>query len=624
MKSGVTRICGRMRTLAASEAFVQLRPLICLVLVAITGCAIIVGSLVSQVDSNASRYMHGLVEGAVARELTSLADASSSSGHWDDAVDHLYGRIDTGWADTNLAYPMHSYVIDGQGHTLWSSIPGGGHSDRPLAEAIPVMLPVLLARLPHDQRLAERMRTGVALLGGFEGRPSIIAGMAVLPWLRKGDVPGPGLRYLVFVRELDGTMLGAWRQAFKLGDIGWDEPARSAYRGRLDLLDARGQALGTLRWSHPTAGARALRDTALLLVIVALGFGAACFWLLRLIIREHQRLEVSRGEACAAAARAAAHAHETEEALREAEIARQRADGMARREIAERARHQAQLRETQRRIAADLQTSLSSLVEKLLHSAGTLEQSADFTLATLTEQRGRADAIRDRTHDANAAARAIITTLDQLSAAFGEIGDTAGRAQSAAITASERSARARGTNDNLLRNVASIGEAAGLIAEISGKTRLLALNATIEAAHAGEAGRGFAVVASEVKSLALQAGKASETIHGRIGGIGTAARSTVELVDAVDRIIADLVTTITSSAGCVQQQRDAIMHIQRSSGGVTDSTRVAEETIAAIAAALETVAATATSTREIGGAVRDHVEQLNARFARLVGELEAA
>lgn len=71
-----------------------LAPLLTLIGLAVTGAALVVVSLVHRVDSNDSTTMHALVSGALKRETRSLADSTSTTAHWDDAVDHIYGRVD--------------------------------------------------------------------------------------------------------------------------------------------------------------------------------------------------------------------------------------------------------------------------------------------------------------------------------------------------------------------------------------------------------------------------------------------------------------------------------------------------------------------------------------------------
>jgi len=276
------------------------------------------------------------------------------------------------------------------------------------------------------------------------------------------------------------------------------------------------------------------------------------------------------------------------------------------------------------RLAVDLRKSMATLVDKLLGSANELERSADDTLDTIRQQQSRAGAIRNRSHQASDAAQSISISLDGLSRSIGEIGRASETARAAAMSASEQSTRARGTNDNLLRHVGSIGDAAELIARISQQTNMLALNATIEAARAGDAGRGFAVVANEVKTLAHKTSQTTQSIQDRVGGIATAAKSTVELVDAVDGLMGGLVAAISASAVTVAQQREAIDTIQRSSSGVEENARIADEAVSAITSSLDSVVETATATRQIGTAVRAHAEQLNTQFLRLMGELEAA
>ena len=598
-----------------------LAPLLTLIGLAAIGAALVIVSLVHRVDSNDSATMHALVSGAVKRETRSLADSTSTTAHWDDAVDHLYGRVDAEWARTNLSYPMHSYIIDDRGNILWAGPPNGKGTAVPLAGAIGSSLATLMSRLPRNQRIAERMTTGIAFPVRFQGRPAVISGMPILPLLRPKQL-GP-LRYFVFVLELDSRELSAWGDAYGLASIGWSSMTGDA-PNRLTVRDAANVPVGTIVWPLATAGQDALRGILPILLAVGGAFALTSAWLLRLILRSRRRLEDSMREAQAEAARAERSAAETAGALRQAEEARVRADQLAAQAIEERARHEVQLRESQRQVAEELRRSLASLVTDLIGSAGALERSADTMLSVIADQQAQTGAIRDRSHEASRATQSISDTLTELSSSIGEIGTASEQARIAANDASQQSARARSTNGNLVRNVDLIREAAELITQIAGQTNLLALNATIEAARAGEAGRGFAVVAGEVKGLAKQVGDTTSAIKGRVDGVFSAVRETVALVDQVDGIMGALLDAVGKAATTAHQQHQAVGVIQRNSIGIADNVRTSEEAITAISAALDQVAETADSTRVIGLAVRGHAEKLDARFAALVQRLEAA
>ena len=582
---------------------------------------LVIASLVHRVDHNDTATEQMLVSGALKRETRSLADSTQSTSRWDDAVDHIYGRIDANWARTNLSYPMYSYIIDERGTELWSCPPGGKGARVPLAQAIGTGLLALTSRLPRTQQAAAGMTTAVAFPVRFRGRPAIIASMAVLPLLRPKQVGR--LRYLVFVRELDARMLSAWGEAYDLGQIAWS-PLTGDAPNRLRVRDAQGALLGTVAWPRSSAGRDALRGILPILLAVGVAFAVTSASLLRLILRSRRRLEESMREARAEADRAANSAAEARRALGDAERARARADQFAAREIEERARHEAQLRDAQRLVAEELRQSLASLVGELLDSAGALEHSADATLKVIAGQQAEAGTIRDRSHEASRATQAISDSLSELSSSIAEIGAASERAHLAANDASRQSARARGTNDNLIRNVDLIREATDLITEIAGQTNLLALNATIEAARAGEAGRGFAIVAGEVKGLARQVGDTTTAIKGRVDGVFSAARETVALVDQVDGVMAALLDAVGRAAATAHQQREAVGAIQRNSIGIADNARTSDEAIAAISLALDEVADTAGSTRKVGLAVREHAEKLEARFSALVERLAAA
>ena len=116
-----------------------------------------------------------------------------------------------------------------------------------------------------------------------------------------------------------------------------------------------------------------------------------------------------------------------------------------------------------------------------------------------------------------------------------------------------------------------IGEIVQLISDITEQTNVLALNAAIQAASAGEAGRGFTVVAEEVQRLAERSAEATK----HIGAI----------VKSIQR-----------------DTQDAVEAMERSTRGVVEGTRTADEADQAL--------------REIG--------KISNRLAELIGSISKA
>jgi twitching motility protein PilJ len=116
-----------------------------------------------------------------------------------------------------------------------------------------------------------------------------------------------------------------------------------------------------------------------------------------------------------------------------------------------------------------------------------------------------------------------------------------------------------------------IGEIVQLISDITEQTNVLALNAAIQAASAGEAGRGFTVVAEEVQRLAERSGEATRHISA--------------IVKSIQR-----------------DTQDAVEAMERSTRGVVDGTKTADEA---------------------GDALRD-IEQISSRLAELIGAISSA
>ncbi|HEX7784391.1 MAG TPA: methyl-accepting chemotaxis protein [Sphingobium sp.] len=598
-------------------------PLLGLIGLAIISFALFTTLLTRQMDRDAEDYMRRMVAGSIEREVAGAVEAVSTPALWDDAFKAVYGPVDAKWASTNLNYNHHAtYLVDISGRTLWSNRPDGKPS-RPLREIARAGLGDILPQLPRTMREAMQRRHGVAEITLVEGKPALMSAMAFIPL--HGTPPADITpRYFFMVRHLDDGIIPRISETHGLPGLKWATGAVDADKQTLAIKDMAHREVGQLEWPRPTQGRRALRQIAPVGMVAGLLFLAFCGWLIRVVHLAHRALIEKNGLAMQAAGDSRVAAEKAEIALTLAQTARNEAAASSDREAQEQRRHETQLRDNGRQVAESLDRSMASLVAQMLDTASELERNADQTLAAIETQRGQADIVMGRSRDTAMAAQAIATTIDALTSSIGDISTATGRIREAAGAASGQSAMARDANDNLMRHIVSINEAADLIAEITGQTNLLALNATIEAARAGEAGRGFVIVANEVKALAGQTSQTTKDIHARVEGIENAAQSTFGLVESVDRILGDLAGSIGSASAAVGQQLAAAEEIQRTSHGVAVHARDADEAVGSISRSLADVARAAAQTRESGAAVRQRAEQLQAEFARLIGALRAA
>ena len=132
-----------------------------------------------------------------------------------------------------------------------------------------------------------------------------------------------------------------------------------------------------------------------------------------------------------------------------------------------------------------------------------------------------------------------------------------------------------------------IGEIVQLISDITEQTNVLALNAAIQAASAGEAGRGFTVVAEEVQRLAERSAEATK----HIGAI----------VKSIQR-----------------DTQDAVEAMERSTRGVVEGTRTADEADQA----LREIEKISNRLAELIGSISNATQQQAASAAEVAGKMK--
>ena len=123
--------------------------------------------------------------------------------------------------------------------------------------------------------------------------------------------------------------------------------------------------------------------------------------------------------------------------------------------------------------------------------------------------------------------------------------------------------------DNLVKEIAGIGDIVNSIQDITSQTNLLALNASIEAARAGEHGRGFAVVADEVRSLANSTQNATHDIENIVEQLRLSADQVLQAMatsQSETESMTEIAEQINASYGELSQAIDAVNESNQSIG----------------------------------------------------------
>ena len=247
---------------------------------------------------------------------------------------------------------------------------------------------------------------------------------------------------------------------------------------------------------------------------------------------------------------------------------------------------------------------LGAMIKEIVHGINNLSASSTDLAAVSRQLSASARSTSDKSGSVAAAAEEMSTNIQSVSAAMeqstsnvsmvasateemtatvNEIGQSAEKARVISESAVVQSQRTSDKVTALGESAKKVGRVTETITEISEQTNLLALNATIEAARAGEAGKGFAVVANEIKELARQTAAATIDIKNQINDMQSTTTSTIDDIQKISEVIADINNVINGIATAVVEQSTATSEIadnisQASQGIVEVNENVAQST----------------------------------------------
>ncbi|HEX2197842.1 MAG TPA: methyl-accepting chemotaxis protein [Burkholderiales bacterium] len=143
-----------------------------------------------------------------------------------------------------------------------------------------------------------------------------------------------------------------------------------------------------------------------------------------------------------------------------------------------------------------------------------------------------------------------------------------------------------------------IGEIVQLISDITEQTNVLALNAAIQAASAGEAGRGFTVVAEEVQRLAERSAEATKHIGAIVKSIQRDTQDAVEAMERSTRGVVDGTKTADEAGEALREIEQVSNRLAELIGGISASTEQQAASAARVAANMKAILAITQLTTE--------------------------
>jgi hypothetical protein len=601
------------------------------VLLAATG-SLIIAALVHQINENAALTHRETVQGAVNSHAANWIARAYTIARWDDAAEHLYGTLDARWAVSNLAYtdsqPTHVYVIDGRERTLfgvrWDRKPA-----KDLEEVAPAALKELIRRLPRTAHSVDAARSGIGFLSRYEGEPAFFTAMTILPATDRIARPTHDFRYVVFVNAITPRLLSKWASFHRIDPPRLANGAATEPRNGL-TLDLIGSPPAHLYWTVPAPGGSALREISVLILCVAMMFGAIAFGSIRLVadasgklIASQQAAQQHAAEAEESRAKAEQAQKQAEEALERSRIDRARVEDMSRKEMLERSRHAQQLRDSAVTVAERIEATALALTSRLIETARDLDASAQAAMEMINDQHDHARAVTDGSHAATASIRDVLDKVRSIGGKLLSVSEETRGSRAAIETCVALSIEARDSNRLLQEQVGHIGKTAVQITQVTARTRMLALNAAIESARAGEAGLSFAVVATEVKALAGQIDDLNRTVFAMAQSMEDAASRSSQQSDSIRDAMETLNRSATLTIETVLSQQAVTQEVVEVSHEADGNAQRIVDNTGDILASLEKVKVQSHLMRASSQHMREDVENLGDMLSHFVTELRA-
>ncbi len=273
---------------------------------------------------------------------------------------------------------------------------------------------------------------------------------------------------------------------------------------------------------------------------------------------------------------------------------------------------------------ASSSTELAGVSAQLSTAASEAAERSGAVAAAAEEMNANFQSVSAAMEQSTGNVNMVASSTEEMSATVGEIAQNAEKARTITEGAVKQSRQTSEKMAALGESARKIGRVTETITEISDQTNLLALNATIEAARAGDAGKGFAVVANEIKELARQTAEATVDIKHQIGDMQATTGSTVEDIEKISTVIAEINSVINGIASAVEEQSAATSEIagnisQASQGIAEVNENVAQSTvvIAGVSRDINNINQQATQVGEGSGQVQASARSLSELAVRL-------